>query len=248
MKSVKDTPIPLAVGGEFLARVRDISERIRIEGRGLWSRNGVKGVSIRGERLKRDGRKEWRQWDPRSSKLGAGILRANIEPETLVPAPGDTCLYLGAGHGTTISHLHDHLCGSKNHLGGAIIAVDLSPRCIRDLIRLSERRPGLIPILADARNESLISPFLNSKVPWLFQDVSQAWQVELFIASCNRFLEPGGTGILSLKAASERRISGGDMAQFDHAESSIQKAGFELIERINLAGWEDQHVLFHIRL
>jgi fibrillarin-like rRNA methylase len=228
--------------------VKEISERVRIEGRSLWSRNAVKGVSLRGERLKRDGRKEWRQWSPRTSKLGAGILRANTNVSDLLPSVGTTCLYLGAGHGTTISHLHDHVCGSKNHLNGSILAVDLSSRCIRDLIRMADVRPGLMPVLADARAQNALTPFLSSKVSWIFQDVSQTGQVEMFIKSCKQFLAPGGTAILSLKAASERRIEGGDIAQFDHAETSLLSAGHELIERINLAGWENQHVLFHTKV
>ena len=216
------------------------SDRVRIDGRSLWSRNAVKGVSLRGERLKRDGKKEWRQWNPRASKLGAGLLKAS--KNGLLPEPGTTCLYMGSGHGTTISHLHDHLCASKNHLGGTIVAVDISARCIRDLIKLSKTRPGILPVLGDCRQSGNISPFLASKVPWLFQDVSQAGQVEMFIDSCHRFLAEKGTAILSLKSASERDTSGA----FEHAQQSLLDAGFTLVERIDLSGWEDQHVLFHV--
>ncbi len=230
-----------------MARVRDISDYVRIEGRNLWSRNAVKGTSVRGERLKREGRKEWRRWNPRSSKLGAGLLRATQDAEGLLPAIGSSCLYLGAGHGTTISHLHDHLCGSNNHLEGTLIAVDISSRCIRDIIRLAESRPGIFPILGDVRNHSVISPFLTEKVSWIFQDVSQTRQVEIFVENCNRFLSSDGTAILSLKAASERRIAGGISAQFDHAESILTASGYNIIERINLAGWEEKHVLFQVR-
>ena len=225
------------VRGEF---VNSFSDRVRIDGRSLWSRNAVKGVSLRGERLKRDGRKEWRQWNPRASKLAAGLLKAS--ESGLLPEPGTTCLYLGSGHGTTISHLHDHLCASKNHLGGTIVAVDISSRCIRDIIRLSKARPGILPVLADCRQSEHISPFLTAKVPWLFQDVSQAGQVEMFIGSCHRFLAEKGTAILSLKSASERDTSGA----FEHAQQSLLDAGFTLVERIDLSGWEDQHVLFHV--
>ncbi len=225
------------VGGEF---VRLFSDRVRIDGRSLWSRNAVKGISLRGERLKRDGKKEWRQWNPRASKLGAGLLKAS--EAGLLPEPGTTCLYLGSGHGTTISHLHDHLCAAKNHLGGTIVAVDISARCIRDLIKLSKSRPGIIPVLGDCRQSGIISPFLTSKVHWLFQDVSQAGQVEMFIHSCYQFLAEKGTGILSLKSASERDTGGA----FEHAQQSLLDAGFTLVERIDLSGWEDQHVLFHV--
>jgi len=159
-----------------------------------------------------------------------------------LPEPGANCLYLGSGHGTTISHLHDHVCASKNHLAGAIFAVDISPRCVRDLIRLSHSRLGIHPILSDCRKLESIAPFLSAKVPWLFQDVSQTGQVDIFIRACNRFLQPSGTGLLSLKSASERDTGNA----FEYAEKRLLESGFTLIERIDLTGWEDQHVLFHV--
>ena len=96
--------------------------------------------------------------------------------------------------------------------------------------------------LADCRQSEQIAPFLSTKVPWLFQDVSQSGQVEMFISTCTRFLAPKGTGLLSLKSASERDTDGA----FDHAESALLDAGFTMVERIDLTGWEDQHVLFHV--
>ena len=220
--------------------IKSFSDRVEIRGRSLWSSNAVKGISLRGERLKRDGRKEWRQWNPRASKLGAALLKAS--QSGLLPEPGSTCLYLGSGHGTTISHLHDHVCGAKNHLSGTIVSVDISSRCMRDMIRLSKTRPGIIPVLADCRQIQEISPFLSRRIPWLFQDVSQSGQVEMFIEACNRFLEENGTGLLSLKSASERETE----SAFGHAETALLDAGFTLVEKIDLAGWEDQHVLFHV--
>ena len=73
---------------------------------------GVKrnpGVSVYGEQLRNFGKQEYRRWDPNRSKLGAGIMRSRRDKQFLLPEPGSTVLYLGAGHGTSISHLHDHL-------------------------------------------------------------------------------------------------------------------------------------------
>ena len=216
-------------------------------GRGLWSRNAVKGERVRDERLRRDGKIEWRSWNPRSSKLGAAIIRSSGDAGILLPEPGSTVLYIGAGHGTTISHLHDHVCGSGNHHGGSIVAVDLSARCIRDLISLAEKRPGILPVLSDARNLEDYAIFLSNRVPWILQDVSQAGQVDLMLRICNRFLSPNGIALLSLKAASERWTDGGDEARFLAAESKIAKSNLELVERIDLKGLEDQHVMYLLR-
>ncbi len=228
-------------------RIREVSSSVRIEGRGLWTRNAVKGVAVRNESLKRERGVEWRHWSPRTSKLAAGILRTKGEPADLLPLQGASVLYLGAGHGTTISYLHDHLCGEGNEFGGQIVAVDISPRCLRDLIRLAKARPGLLPVLADARKPETLTPWLPNRVPWLFQDVSQAGQVDLFLAAAKNFLAPGGLALLSLKSASERVSAGGANEQYEAAAAALANAGLEVLEVIELTGWEEQHALISAR-
>ena len=58
---------------------------IRRERRSLWSRNAVKGISVRGERRKRDGRNEWRLWDPNRSKVAASVLKTKRDASALLP-------------------------------------------------------------------------------------------------------------------------------------------------------------------
>ena len=115
---------------------------IRLEGRALWSENANAGTAVYGETLRKFGGIEYRRWDPSRSKLGAGIMRTKRDKSLLLPEEGSTVLYLGDGHGTSISHLHDHLCGANNDLGGRIIAVDVAPRCLRDLTHLAKTRQG----------------------------------------------------------------------------------------------------------
>ena len=107
-------------------RIRPVSETVLLEGRNVWTVNANPGVAVRGESLRKFRGVEHRRWDPNRSKLGAGLLRTRNDPTLLLPNAGSTVLYLGAGHGTTISHLHDHLCGAKNRFGGRLVAVDLS--------------------------------------------------------------------------------------------------------------------------
>ena len=233
------------------AKVPDLSWAVRTEGRSLWSLNAVPGVAVRGERLKRRRGKEWRQWSPRRSKLGAGLLRSKGDKRILLPEPGATALYLGAGHGTTISHLHDHLCGEQNEHGGCIVAVDISPRCMRDLVRLAHVRPGLLPVLADARDLQAFAPYLPARVPWLFQDVSQAGQVDMHIAAARRYLAPLGISLLSLKSASERSGGGGSSTprdHYEHARAALIDVGAEVLEVIELTGLEEKHALIVSRM
>lgn len=223
-----------------------MSETVLLEGRNVWTVNANPGVAVRGESLRKFRGVEHRRWDPNRSKLGAGLLRTRNDPSLLLPDAGSTILYLGAGHGTTISHLHDHLCGAKNRFGGRLVAVDLAPRCLRDLTYLAEHRPGLVPVLGDARKFDAWGVLIPSRVDWLFQDVAQAGQVDIFLSAVRRFLSQDGIGLLSLKAASERHNDGGDEDIFAAAIAQLSSE-VELLEHINLTGFEDQHALFVVR-
>lgn len=223
-----------------------MSGTVLLEGRNVWTVNANPGVAVRGESLRKFRGVEHRRWDPNRSKLGAGLLRTRNDPSLLLPNAGSTVLYLGAGHGTTISHLHDHLCGAKNRFEGRLVAVDLAPRCLRDLTYLAEHRPGLVPVLGDARKFDAWGVLIPSRVDWLFQDVAQAGQVEIFLSAVRRFLSKEGIGLLSLKAASERHNDGGDEDIFAAAIAQLSSE-VELLEHINLTGFEDQHALFVVR-
>ena len=224
-----------------------LSWAVMKDGRTLWTLNAVPKKAVYGESLRNFSGTEFRRWDPTRSKLGAALVRTRRAPELLLPEEGTTVLYLGAGHGTSISHLHDHLCGAENDLSGRLVAVDLAPRCLRELTHMAKSRPGLVPVLGDARKHAAWGVLLPRKVNWLFQDVAQAGQVDIFIAACRRFLERNGTGLLSLKAASERWTGEGEEALFTSVEQTLESSGFEVEERIELAGYEDNHVLFALR-
>ena len=221
---------------------------VRKEGRTLWTRNAVKGISVRGERRKRDGRIEWRRWDPTRSKVAAAILRTIEDPSTLLPNPGSTCLYLGASSGGTVSHIHDFVCGADNHHGGQLVAVEISPRMVRDLVKLSDMRPGLVPVLGDARKPEQVAAFIRGKANWIHQDLSIADQAETFVKMATSFLSPGGIGLLSLKAASERSSEGDDNSRFQKAERILRESDLVLQERIDLTGLEEQHVVYSCAL
>lgn len=229
-----------------MARQRQLSWAVLIDGRTIWTRNAVPKHSQYGESLRRFKGTEYRRWDPTRSKLGAAISRARKTQYELLPEEGDTCLYLGAGHGTSLSHLHDHVCGEGNQKGGRIIAVDLSPRCLRDLVHLSNLRPGLVPVLGDARKHSAWGIMVANKVDWLLQDVSQAGQCEIFIKATKRFLKPGGKGLLSLKAASERFSDVGEREVFKQVREQLENAGLTVEEQIDLHGLEDNHCLYFV--
>jgi fibrillarin-like pre-rRNA processing protein len=227
---------------------RDLSPTVILDRRTLWTQNAVPGQAVYGESMRKFSGREHRRWDPTRSKLGAAMLRTRDDPAALLPEPGTSLLYLGAGHGTSISHLHDHLCGQGNRFGGRLVAVDLAPRCLRELTHMAGSRPGLVPVLGDARQHSAWGILVPRKVDWLFQDVAQAGQVDMFVAACRRFLNVGGQGLLSLKAASERWTGEGEAALFAGVEEQLGAAGFEVVESIELTGYEDNHRLYHVTM
>ena len=230
-----------------MARKSKLAWGIRREGRSLWTRNAVRGVSVRGERRKTDARIEWRVWDPSRSKVAAALLRTANDPSQLLPETGSTCLYLGASFGSTVSYIHDQVCGAGNHHGGQIVAVEIAPRAMRDLSELASIRPGLVPVLGDARQPQTVAPYIRGKADWMHQDLSIADQAETFVRMAGAFLRPGGTGLLSLKAASERSSDGDDDSRFAKAARILRESNLDVIERINLKGLEEQHLVFHVR-
>jgi fibrillarin-like pre-rRNA processing protein len=139
--------------------------------------------SLYGERLYNG----HRVWDPQRSKLAALITK-----DSAIDFPrGMQALYLGAGHGTTCSHLADYV--------EVVYAVEIAPRPFQDLLRVCQKKENIIPFLADAADPGSYAPFVE-RVDLLYQDVANPDQAE--IALRNRFfLRQGGMLILMLKTA-----------------------------------------------
>ena len=201
-------------------------------------------------------RQSWRYGLRRNAAEGQARRVATVGPSSLQgrlrtaphlrrcgaspPRARRSCALPGAGHGTTVSHIHDVVC----HGGapGRVVAVDLSPRCLRDLTRLSHARPGLVPVLGDARRPEAWRAWLPRRASWVFQDVAQAHQASIFTSACARFLVPGGRGLLSLKVESDRGTDADGLRV--KVEHELADAGLILEEVIDLEGFEDKHLLF----
>ena len=146
-------------------------------------------VPVYGERILEG----YRLWDPFRSKLAALLLKAH-STRTLL-ARDAIVLYLGAATGTTVSHVSDIA------RDGLVYAVEFSPRSLRDLVRLCERRKNIVPILADAARPEEYA-FLVEPVDLVYQDVAQRNQAEIASRNCERYLKFGGDLILMLKTRS----------------------------------------------
>lgn len=152
--------------------------------------------SVYGERtLVREGAL-LRHWDPFRSKLGAALARGESPP---LPKPGERWLYLGASTGTTVSHVAD-LLGPE----GTVIAVERSLRPFARLLRLAERYPNILPLLADARRPEEYAADVRS-ADGLYADIAQPDQVEILLANARLFLGRGASVLFVLKTASLSR-------------------------------------------
>ncbi|GIU68799.1 MAG: fibrillarin-like rRNA methylase [Candidatus Woesearchaeota archaeon] len=162
-------------------------------GKEIYTENLVKGQVVYGEKIIREDAKEYREWDPKRSKLGAALKK---EISQIGIKEDDYVLYLGASTGTTVSHVSDIV--GKN---GLVFALDFAPRVLRDLIFLAESRNNIAPVLADA-NKPETYAHLVTEVDTVFMDVAQKNQVEIFLKNCSIYLKKGGFGLLALKARS----------------------------------------------
>jgi fibrillarin-like pre-rRNA processing protein len=162
---------------------------LEVEGQNRLATRSDDVVPVYGERILEG----YRLWDPFRSKLAALLIKGRSTRPLL--ARNARVLYLGAATGTTVSHVSDIV------RDGLVYAVEFSPRSMRDLVRLCERRNNIVPILADAAQPEEYASLLEP-VDLVYQDVSQRNQAEIATRNCARYLKPGGKLILMLKTRS----------------------------------------------
>jgi fibrillarin-like pre-rRNA processing protein len=127
----------------------------------------------------------YRVWDPYRSKLAA-LYELGGAPEITREM---VVLYLGAAHGTTVSHVADYAC--------CVYAVEFAPGPMVNLLKTAEMMENIIPILGDAANPASYSRLLE-RADILYQDVAQPGQAAIALANM-AFLQPGAPFVIMLK-------------------------------------------------
>ena len=203
-----------------------------LKGDEVATRNLTPGISVYGEELITED-VEYRLWNPRRSKLSAAILNGlsslKIENDYKI-------LYLGASTGTTVSHISDIAYNGK------IYAVEFSPVTAKKLTRLSRQRPNIYPILADATKPKEYMNIIE-KVDFLYCDVAQPTQTELFMKNMNLFSKDDALGMITIKARSIDVIQKPKKI-FKQEEKKLKEKGFKIIEKIKLEPYEKEHIAF----
>ena len=187
------------------------------------SRLATRGEPVYGEPT-RDG---WRVWAPGRSKVAAMLaheLPVALDEDAVV-------LYLGAGAGTTVSHLAD-ICE-------VVYAIEFAPRPARKLLEVAEGRENVIPLLKDARQPDTYAHIVEAGCDLIVQDVATRGQAEVAIA--NRiFLAEDGQLVLSVKARSEDVVS--DPATVNDGVLDELGAHYEVVATADLAPYHADHL------
>lgn len=176
----------------------------------------------------------FREWLPEKSKPAAAILKGLNQ---FGLKPGDKVLYLGASTGTTVSHFSD-IVGRE----GFIFAVEFAPRVMRELVFLCEQRKNIAPILADANHPESYKGKMLPQVDFLYQDIAQKNQSEIFLKNIDMYLRSGGYCLLAVKARSvDVTKRPGEI--FNRVKDELSKK-LVLVDYRTLDPFEMDHALF----
>ncbi len=202
----------------------------------LYTQSILPGKAPFEEQLIREQGAEYRELDPRRSKLGAAIAKgcSNIGIRK-----NDVVLYLGASHGYTISFVSD-IVGKE----GLIFGIDPAPRVMRDLVFLSQERTNIVPLLVDANHpETYWGRVCQADI--VYQDVAQRNQAEIFMANCKLFLKKGGFGLLAIKARSiDVRLNPKQI--FEEIRRKLEKE-FTIVDYRLLEPYEKDHCMIIVK-
>jgi len=204
-----------------------------MRGRDLATLNLDKGNSVYKEVLVKDGKNEYRMWNPKRSKLGAAIMK-NIRGVNI--KKGDKVLYLGAASGTTPSHVSD-IVGKE----GYVFCLEMSARVLRDLVFVAESRKNMFPILADARS---IDSYKNMvpECDVIYQDIASPQQTDILIRNCDEFLKDGGYVYFAVKSRSID-VTANPNKIFQEVEKRL-KSHFKIIDKKRLEPFKKDHMFF----
>jgi len=175
-------------------QLQGIYEQKKGKRRILYTRNLTPGRTVYDEKLVREGKIEYREWNPRKSKLAAFLMKGGNQ---IGIKDSYTVLYLGASYGTTASHVSD-IVGK----GGFVFALDFAPRVMRDLVFLCEERNNIAPLFFDANKPQDYEGRLKKPVDVVYMDIAQREQAEIFLKNVEIFLKKGGFCLLAVKARS----------------------------------------------
>ncbi len=212
-------------------------EGVYVIGNKICTINLTLGRNVYGEQLIRVKEKEYREWIPFRSKLCAAIKKG---VKYFPFKKGSKVLYLGAGSGTTISHISD-IVGKD----GIIYAVEISERPLRDLVGLAEIRQNIIPILGDARLTETYENLILEKVDVVYEDVADPDQIKILVKNSEKFLKQDGIAEIAIKSQSISSIKP-PKEVYKECLKELEKH-FEILDKVELDPYEKFHLFVVLR-
>lgn len=207
------------------------------KGISFFTKNFTPTESVYDEKLVVFDNIEYREWNPKKSKLGAAIYNGCSQ---IGIKPGSSVLYLGCSTGTTCSHVSD-IIGQDGFLFG----LDVAPRVMREFVFLCEKRKNMAPLLKDAHFPKSFTDIVP-KVDVVFQDIAQRDQIEIFINNCNTFLKEGGTGLLAVKSRSID-VTKKPKEIFEEVRKTLDEK-MSIVDSRTLEPFEKDHYFFVVKL
>jgi fibrillarin-like pre-rRNA processing protein len=195
-----------------------------------------KNIKVYGENLLTVKGIQYRSWNPYRSKLAAVLTKKDIS----LPFQSTTkILYIGAATGTTVSHLSD-ICSE-----GLIYAVESSPVAAKTFLDLVKQRENIIPIIEDANHPDRYIHML-SLVDFIYQDISQRNQAEIFLKNLRLFLKQDREGVIMVKARSID-VALKPSKVFSLVKNQLKDEGIKIKNMIELSPFERDHVALFIQ-
>jgi len=194
----------------------------------LYTISSNPGIRVYGEKLVKITDLEYREWNPRKSKLAAYI---KVGGRSFPIRKGSMILYLGASSGTTASHISDIATSGK------IYCVEFAPRMFRDLVNTCSGRPNMIPILGDAMDPDEYQ-FAVGPVDMVYSDVAQKRQADIIADNMDFF--HANIGMVAIKARSEDAASHPSDI-YKASEKRLRERGFKILDSKDLEPYENAH-------
>jgi len=209
------------------------SDRVFSDRGRLYTESACPGKRIYGERLFSLKGTEYREWDPRRSKLSAYLT---VGGRQFPFSRGSRVMYLGASSGTTPSHVAD-ICPE-----GKVYCVEFAQRMFRELVGTCETRPNMMPILGDATKPEEYAMFADY-VDVVYQDVAQKRQAHILCDNMDAF--NAKHGMVAVKARSED-VTASPESIFKEAEKIILDRGYRVVDCKQLDPYEKAHAMIVI--
>ncbi len=207
-------------------------------GKKIVTPNLIPGYKSANEELIKADKKEYRVWDPWTSKPCAAFMK---KLKKFPMKAGDKILYLGIASGKTASFFSD-IIGRE----GIIYGVEISERVLRELIPVAEKRGNIIPILADARMPEKYENMILDKVDLIYEDVASPDQIEILERNAKKFLKPNGYAMIAIKSQSID-VTRPPKEIYSECLEKLEK-NFTILDKVELDPYEKGHLFVVLKL